>query len=78
MGEWGRSIKEIRLIEFQQRVGKKIIPEDEEMPDWPSNTFRARKKRRLRENQKLRKEDYEEYLRQMREKERARARAKKE
>ena len=67
MGEWGTSIKELGLLEFQQRVGSKIIPEEEELPDWPSNSFRARKKRRLRENQKLRKEDYEEYLRQMRE-----------
>lgn len=65
--EWGAGTKEYRLIEFQQWIGEKIPPETEEIPDWPSNTYRARKKRRLRANQKLKKEDYEEYLRQLRE-----------
>jgi len=67
MGERGASTKEYKLVEFQQRLGEQIPNENIEMPDWPSQTFRAKKKRRLRANQKLRKEDYEEYLRQMRE-----------
>ena len=60
MGEWGRSIKEISLIEFQQRIGARIPPEDEE---WLSQTKEAIKKRRYRAKKK---KDYEELLRQMR------------
>ena len=63
VGEWGRSIKEIRLVEFQQRVGKRIPPEDEE---WLSQTVEAKKKRKYRAKLKEKK-DYEELLRTLRE-----------
>lgn len=69
MGEWGRSIKEIRLIEFQQWVGNKIpTEEDEEMYREPFstnvNTINSRNKKLKK---LMSKEDYEEHLRQMRE-----------
>ena len=66
MGEWGRGIKEISLLEFQQRIGRKIPPEDEE---WYSQTVEARKKRKYRAKLKEKK-DYEELLRQMKERQR--------
>lgn len=62
MGEWGRNIREISLLEFQQWIGKKIPPEDEE---WLSQTKEAIKKRNYRARLKEKK-DYEELLRQMR------------
>ena len=62
MGEWGRCVKEISLLEFQQWIGKKIPPEDEE---WLSQTKEAIKKRNYRARLKEKK-DYEELLRQMR------------
>ena len=69
MGEWGRSIKEIRLVEFQQRIGAKIPTEIEEelfrkTGEVNDNTLKKRKKIAKR---KLSKVDYEEYLRNMRE-----------
>ena len=69
MGEWGRSIKEIRLIEFQQRIGTKIPREDdEEMFRKPFstniNTIRDRNKKLKK---MMSKEDYQERLRRMRE-----------
>lgn len=69
MGEWERDIREIKLVEFQQWLGKKIPTEEEdEMFRKPLsmniNTIHDRNKRMKK---KLSKEDYEEYLRQMRE-----------
>jgi len=61
MGEWGRCVREISLLEFQQWVGKKIPPEDEE---WYSQTVEAKKKRKYRAKLKEKK-DYENLLRQM-------------
>ena len=63
LGEWTRSIKEIGLIEFQQRIGRKIPPEDEE---GLSQTKEAIKKRHYRARLKEKK-DYENLLRELRE-----------
>lgn len=63
MGEWGRSTKEISLVEFQQWVWKKIPPEDEE---WLSQTVEARKKRNYRAKLKTKK-DYENLLKSLKE-----------
>ena len=60
--EWGWSVKEIRLIEFQQRIGAKIPPEDEE---WYSQTVEAKKKRKYRAKLKEKK-DYEALLQELR------------
>ena len=64
MGEWGRSVKEIRLIEFQQWIGKKIPTEEAEQYNKPfstnQNTLKSRKRRKN-------KKEYEEILRQLRE-----------
>lgn len=62
MGEWGRSVKEISLIEFQQWICAEIPPEDEE---GLSQTKEAIKKRRYRAKLKEKK-DYENFLREMR------------
>lgn len=62
-GQWGRSIKEIELLEFQQRIGAKIPPEDEE---WLSQTKEAIKKRKYRAKLKEKK-DYENLLEQLKE-----------
>ena len=61
MGEWGRNIREISLLEFQQWIWAKIPPEDEE---WYSQTVEAKKKRKYRAKLKEKK-DYENLLRQM-------------
>lgn len=63
MGEWGPNTREIKLIEFQQWVGSKIPPEDEE---WLSQTVEARKKRNYRAKLKT-KRDYDELLRGLKE-----------
>ena len=69
MGEWGRSIKEIKLLEFQQWVGRKIP--DEEFEDMYRKPFSTNKNTIHSRNKKLKKmmskEDYEEHLRKMRE-----------
>ena len=69
MGEWGRGIKEISLVEFQQWIGAKIpTEEDEELYRKPFstnvNTIHDRNKK-LKKT--MSKEDYEEHLRNMRE-----------
>jgi len=69
MGEWGRDIKEISLVEFQKWVWRKIpTEEDEEMYRKPFstniNTIHSRNKK-LKKT--MSKEDYEEHLRKMRE-----------
>jgi hypothetical protein len=60
LGEWGRSVKEISLLEFQQWIGKRIPPEDEE---GLSQTKEAIKKRKYRAKKK---QEYESLLREMR------------
>lgn len=69
MGEWGTSVKEYWLYEFQQRIGSKIpTEEDEEMYREPfstnTNTINSRNKKLKK---LMSKEDYEEHLRNMRE-----------
>lgn len=69
MGEWGTSTKEYRLVDFQQRVGGKIPTEENDEYNEPfstnENTLKSRKKR---ERKKKEKQDYENLLREMREK----------
>lgn len=60
--EWGRSIKEISLLEFQQWIGAKIPPEEEEWLSQKPESIRQRKWRQWVKQKK----DYEELLRQMR------------
>lgn len=62
MGEWGWSIREISLLEFQQRIGAKIPPEDEE---GLSQTKEAIKKRKYRAKKK---QEYEDLLKKMKNK----------
>lgn len=69
MGERGRSIKEISLIEFQQWITAKIPTEIEEelfRKTWDVNDNTLKKRKRIAKR-KLSKADYEEYLRTMRE-----------
>lgn len=54
MGEWGRNIREIKLIDFQQRIGRKIPLEEGE------DTVDAIRKRNFRSRLK-----YEDYLRKL-------------
>lgn len=56
MEEWGRNIREIGLLEFQQRVGAKVPRED-----W-SEKGSAPRQRKLQE-----KKDYEKYIEDLRE-----------
>ena len=65
MGEWGRSIKEISLIEFQQWIGKRIPTEEDEQYDKPFSTNKNTLRRRRWKEQKS-KQDYENLLREMR------------
>ena len=62
LGEWGWSIREISLLEFQQRIGSKIPPEDEE---GLSQTKEAIKKRKYRAKKK---QEYEDLLKKMKNK----------
>lgn len=67
-GEWGRNIKEISLVEFQQWIWKRIPNEEDEQYNKPfstnQNTLDSRRKRK----NKKEKQDYERLLREMREK----------
>lgn len=65
MGQWERDVKEVKLVAFQQRIGKKIPAEDEE---WLSMSKRAVEKRRYRAKKKMEYEDYIKKLRSMRKK----------
>ena len=67
--EWGTSVKEFKLIEFQQRLGEKITPDDLVEQVEYSQWKRAMEKRKYRAKLKEKK-DYENYLREMREKKR--------
>ena len=62
LGEWGWSIREVSLLEFQQRIGAKIPPEDEE---GLSQTKEAIKKRKYRAKKK---QEYEDLLKKMKNK----------
>lgn len=66
MGEWGTSTKEYRLIDFQQRIGKKITPDDLIDKVALSQEKWAVDKRKYRAKLKEKK-DYEDLLKQMRE-----------
>lgn len=67
MGEWGTSVKEFGLLEFQQRVGAKITPDDLVDQIEYSQNKRAVEKRKYREWLKQ-KQDYENLLKEMKEK----------
>jgi len=66
MGEWGRSIKEIGLFEFQQRLGKKIVPDDQvDQIELSQNHFSVNQRNwrhRVKE-----KKDYENLLKDLKE-----------
>jgi hypothetical protein len=66
MGEWGTSTKEYRLVDFQQRLGEKITPDDLVDQVEYSQSKWAVDKRKYREWLKEKK-DYENLLREMRE-----------
>ena len=66
MGEWGRSIKEIGLIEFQQRIGAKITPDDLVDKIELSQNPRSISQRKWRHKMKEKK-DYEDLLKSLRE-----------
>lgn len=63
MGEWGRSIKEIGLVEFQQRIGAKITPDDLVDQIAYSQNPRSISQQKWRKK----KRDYENLLRELRE-----------
>lgn len=66
MGEWGTSTKEYRLVEFQQRIGKKITPDDLVDTKILSNNPKSVRQRKWREWVK-KKKDYEDLLKRLRE-----------
>lgn len=66
MGEWGTSTKEYRLVDFQQRLGEKITPDDLVDQAEYSQSKWAVDKRKYREWLKEKK-DYENLLKEMRE-----------
>ena len=74
MGEWGRNIKEIRLVEFQQWIGNKITPDDLVDKIEYSQNKRAVEKRKYRAWLKQ-KQDYENLLKEMKAKEKEKAKA---
>ena len=65
--EWWASVKEFGLYEFQQRLGEKITPDDLVEQVELSQNKRAVDKRKYRKKLKEKK-DYEDYLREIREK----------
>ena len=65
-GERGTSTKEHRLVEFQQRRGERITPDDLVDQIELSNNKRAVEKRKYRAKLKE-KRDYENYLKEIRE-----------
>lgn len=66
MGEWGTSTKEYRLVEFQQRIGRKITPDDLVDTKILSNNPKSVRQRKWREWVK-KKKDYEDLLKRLRE-----------
>lgn len=63
MGQWERNVKEVKLIEFQQWIWKKIPAEEEE---WYSTNPKSVAQRRRRNKKKKEYNDYLEELRKMR------------
>ena len=66
MGEWGTSTKEYRLVDFQQRLGEKITPDDLVDQIAYSENPKSMRQQRWREGLKEKK-DYENLLKEMRE-----------
>ena len=66
MGQWGRNVEEVKLIGFQQWIGRKIPSEEEEEYAKPFSTNKNTLKSRRRRANKKRKE-YEDYLRELKE-----------
>lgn len=66
MGKRGGDIREIKLIEFQQRIGRKITPDD--LVDTKLLSENPKSVRQRKRRQKLKsKQDYENALIMMRE-----------
>ena len=66
MGQWERDVKEVKLIEFQQWIGRQIPTEEEEEYNKPFSTNRnTLKSRRRRANKK--KKEYEDYINELKE-----------
>ena len=66
MGQWGPSVKEYRLIDFQQRIGGKITPDDLVDTKLLSQNPKSARQRKWRQRLKQKK-DYENLLKQLRE-----------
>ena len=66
MGEWGTSTKEYRLVDFQQRIGAKITPDDLVDTKILSQNPKSVRQRRRREGLKEKK-DYENLLKELKE-----------
>ena len=64
MGEWGTSVKEYWLCEFQQWLTAKITPDDLVDQVELSQNKRAIEKRKYRARLKEKK-DYENYIKEM-------------
>lgn len=61
------SVREVGLIEFQQRIGAKIPSEDDEEYYKPfSSNKNTLRRRRWKEKKNKSRKDYEEYLRDIR------------
>lgn len=65
MGEWGRSIKEISLLEFQQWIGAGIVPDDLVDQIEYSQVWKSIRQQRWRKKLKW-KQDYERLLKELR------------
>ena len=66
MGERGASTKEYKLVEFQQRLGERITPDDLVDQIAYSENPKSMRQQRWREGLKEKK-DYENLLKEMRE-----------
>ena len=64
--EWGTSVKEFGLLEFQQRIGGKITPDDLVDTKLLSQNPKSIRQRKRREWVKQKK-DYENILKELRE-----------
>lgn len=66
MGERGTSTKEYRLVDFQQRIGGKITPDDLVDTKLLSQNPKSVRQRKWRKGVKQKK-DYENLLKELRE-----------
>lgn len=66
MGERGTSTKEYRLVDFQQRIGGKITPDDLVDTKLLSQNPKSVRQRKRRKGVKQKK-DYENLLKELRE-----------